>query len=249
MNIGVLNGKSESLETILTEFVLEAIDDEIDIKVLALTVDRVTSNIEAISCKLLANKWNNLKDIAFPIIGPRPIINLLISIDYADLHCFIKKIKRRPGELTARLTPLGLECIEHINNAKKNKNKYPLAAETVLYSTYMDGSMDLVKTSDEVIKLYQDFSELWGKAGMYARKCISNESEVLNKITEEDREMEVNLKCGEFLSVKALAILWESKDDAFAFKDASLPCCKEIEYTKQIFLKNIATLLDPLGLL
>ena len=168
MNIGVLNGKSESLETILTEFVLEAIDDEIDIKVLALTVDRVTSNIEAISCKLLANKWNNLKDIAFPIIGPRPIINLLISIDYADLHCFIKKIKRRPGELTARLTPLGLECIEHINNAKKNKNKYPLAAETVLYSTYMDDSMDLVKTSDEVIKLYQDFSELWGKAGMYA---------------------------------------------------------------------------------
>ena len=109
--------------------------------------------------------------------------------------------------------------------------------------------MDLVKTSDEVIKLYQNFSELGGKVGMYAQKCISSESEVLNKITEDDREMEVNLKCGEFLSVKALAILWELKDDAFTFKDASLPCCKEIEYTKQIFLKNIATFLHPIGLL
>ena len=45
-------------------------------------------------------------------------------------------------------------------HAKKNKNEYPLAAETVLCSTYMDDSMDSVKTCDEAIKLYKELSEL-----------------------------------------------------------------------------------------
>ena len=56
------------------------------------------------------------------------------------------------------------------HHAKKNKNEYPLAAETVLYSTYMDDSMDSVKTCDKAIKLYRELSELCGKAGMHARK-------------------------------------------------------------------------------
>ena len=52
------------------------------------------------------------------------------------------------------------------HHAKKNKNEYPLATETVLCATYMDDGMDSV---NEVIKLYKELSELWGKAGMYAQ--------------------------------------------------------------------------------
>ena len=132
-------------------------------------------------------------------------------------------------------------------HSKKNKNKYPLAAETVLSSTYMDDSMDSVKTCDEAIKLYKELSELWGKAGMHARKWVSNESEVLKEIPEEDRAMEVSLKCGEFPSIKTLGTLWKASDDIFTFKDASDPCCKEDKHTKRSFLKKITTLFDPLG--
>ena len=46
------------------------------------------------------------------------------------------------------------------HHGKKNKNKYRLAAETVLCSTHMDDSMDSVKTCDEAIKLYKELSEL-----------------------------------------------------------------------------------------
>ena len=46
------------------------------------------------------------------------------------------------------------------HHAKKNKHEYPLAAEIVLCSTYMDDSMDSVKTCDEAIKLYKELSEL-----------------------------------------------------------------------------------------
>ena len=39
MNIGVLNGRSESLETMPVEFCLESIDGKIDLKVHAFTAD------------------------------------------------------------------------------------------------------------------------------------------------------------------------------------------------------------------
>ena len=58
---------------------------------------------------------------------------------------------------------------------------------------------------------------------MHARKWVSNELKVLKEIPEEDRTMEVNLKCGEFPSIKTLVILWKVSDDIFAFKDASDP--------------------------
>ena len=59
--------------------------------------------------------------------------------------------------------------------------------------------------------------------------------------------MEVNLKCGEFASIKTLGILWGASNDIFTFKDASDLCCKEDKHTKQRFLSKIATLFDSLG--
>ena len=60
------------------------------------------------------NKWDHFKGIAFPI-GLRPINDILLSTDYAYLHCAIQKIKEEAGELITRLIPLGWTCIEHIN--------------------------------------------------------------------------------------------------------------------------------------
>ena len=56
-------------------------------------------------------------------------------------------------------SPFHAQYVSH-HHGKKNKNEYPLAAETVLCSAYMEGSMDSVKTCDEAIKLYKELSEL-----------------------------------------------------------------------------------------
>lgn len=50
--------------------------------------------------------------INFLDLGPRPAVDMLIGIDYAELHYSIKKICGQPGELVVRLTPLGWACIE-----------------------------------------------------------------------------------------------------------------------------------------
>lgn len=43
------------------------------------------------------------------------------------------------------------------------KSKYPLAAKTVLQSTYMDDSLDSVKGEEKLIELYHQLGALWEK--------------------------------------------------------------------------------------
>ena len=76
-------------------------------------------------------------------------------------------------------------------NARRLQQEFPKAAETVLKSTYMDDSLDSVGTPDEGIELYQQLDELWKKAGMRARKWISNSPEVVAATPEDDRATEL----------------------------------------------------------
>ena len=83
-------------------------------------------------------------------------------------------------------------------NARLYGNEYPLAADTILNSTYMDDSMDSVMNNEQAIELYHQLSDVWGKAAMYARKWLSNSTEVLNNIPPQDRVKSVNLETGHF---------------------------------------------------
>ena len=49
-------------------------------------------------------------------------------------------------------------------NARRNQDHYPLAAETVLKSTYMDDSIDSVENDDEGVELSRQYKALWGDA-------------------------------------------------------------------------------------
>ena len=59
------------------------------------------------------------------------------------------------------------------HNARMHQSEFPLASETVLKSTYMDDSMDSVENEETAQLLYKELTELWGKAGMLARKWIN----------------------------------------------------------------------------
>ena len=71
-------------------------------------------------------------------------------------------------------------------NARKHKELFPLAAETVLKSTYMDDSLDSTKNDEQGIRLYHELKDLWAKADMQARKWVSNSLTVMAEIPEED---------------------------------------------------------------
>ena len=107
--------------------------------------------------------------------------------------------------------------------------------------------MDSVPSMKAAVELYSQLSQLWRSAGMYARKWLSNEPEVLQFIPSADCAKEVDLDRGELLPVKTLGVLWCPMDDVFKFQVNQPP--DKHEHSKRSFLKKIATLFDPLGLL
>ena len=133
------------------------------------------------------------------------------------------------------------------HHAKKYKPDFPLAAETIDKSTYMDDYMDSVQSEIQGTQLYHQLSALLMKAGMDARKWLSNSSKVLGKIPLEDRKAEVDLDRSQLPCAKTLGVWWRADTDVFTFKE-KVPE-EDTTYTKRIFLKEIATLYDPIGFL
>ncbi|XP_078360456.1 uncharacterized protein LOC144644785 [Oculina patagonica] len=128
------------------------------------------------------------------------------------------------------------------SHAERHKDELPLAAETVSKSTYMDDSMDSVSDDSQGIELYKQLDELWSKAGMHARKWLSNSPKNL-----EDRASEVDITMEPLPTVKTLGITWLPEEDVFTFK--ANPPEETFQFTKRNFLKKIATLFDPVGFL
>ena len=134
------------------------------------------------------------------------------------------------------------------HNAVLHADIYPMAAETILKSTYMDDSMDSTKNVTEGIELCRQLRELWQKADMHARKWISNSLEVLETIPEEDRAAEIDLGSGNLPTTKALGISLQAKHDEFIFKVGDEMTMPD-EITKRNVLKTVCRIFDPLGFL
>ena len=131
-------------------------------------------------------------------------------------------------------------------HAKRLVNEHPEAADTVLESTYMDDSLDSAPTEEAAVALYEQLMALWKKAGMHARKWLSNSRNVLAKIPEEDRA--ANFAIGEDLpTVRTLGIQYDATCDEFSFR--SEPPLDGFKFTKRSVLKKVATIFDPLGFL
>jgi hypothetical protein len=89
-----------------------------------------------------------------------------------------------------------------------------------------------------------------GKAGMCARKWLSNSTEVLNKIPVEIRTSQVILSESELLTVKTLGFNWNSYSDEFTYSYTQYTESRyDMKITKRSVLRRIAALYDPLGFL
>lgn len=131
------------------------------------------------------------------------------------------------------------------HNAKIHCSEFPRAAETVCKSTYMDDSLDSVETVEEAIKLQNDLTKLWKRAGMTPKKWLSN-SEVLKVIPKNYCVSNLDLEAQVMPVIKTLGISWESNSNMFTFVVHLPP--HDFHLTKRSFLSRTRTLFDPLGL-
>ena len=101
-------------------------------------------------------------------------------------------------------------------NARRFQDRYPLAADTVLKSTYMDDSIDSVEDEPTAETLHKELQELWKKAGMEARKWVSNLKQVMEAIPEEHRASELVIRDEGQPVTKTLGISWFSEEDTLS---------------------------------
>ena len=130
-------------------------------------------------------------------------------------------------------------------NARRNQDRYPLAAETVLKSTYMDDSIDSVENDEEGVELYRQLKALWGISNMHARKWISNSPRVVEAIPTEECATEIVINSGQDPVTKTLGISWHSIKDLFTV--TASPISPDFQTTKRNVLRKVATIFDPLG--
>ena len=111
IKVNVLHRECKSFQIMPVEFGLESVNGDVDIMVTAHTMKRVTGNMKVIQWSQYADNWSHLKHIEFPDTGLRPIVDLLIGIDYLHLHSSYKEVRGQDGEPIARRTPLGWTCV------------------------------------------------------------------------------------------------------------------------------------------
>ncbi len=135
-------------------------------------------------------------------------------------------------------------------HARRLREKFPRAAETVIRSTLVDDNLDSVDTVEEGKRLAAELKELYAEAGMELRKVVSNSEEVWEQFSEVERSPSINMAeiCTKDLTlplVKTLGVIYISAEDSFSFhmKEPG-----EMQWTKRTVLSFEAQLYDPHGL-
>ena len=101
-------------------------------------------------------------------------------------------------------------CTQYVwqKHADDHKAEYPLAAEVVKSSCYMDDLMPSVETVEAAKEVRQQLTELGDKAGFHICKWISQKPEVIMDIPEADRATKVDFERREFPVTKTLGVVW-----------------------------------------
>ncbi|XP_067667337.1 uncharacterized protein [Haliotis asinina] len=111
ISVNVLNGQSENFQTTTVQFGLESMDGSVDLMMSALTTTRVTGQMQVVDWQKHSKRWSHLQDIQFPKVKAPHIVDLLIGMDYLELHRSYEDVSGSDGEPMARLTPLGWTCV------------------------------------------------------------------------------------------------------------------------------------------
>ena len=128
ITVNVLNGRVEMFETKHVSVELMSITGNVSMNVSAYTANRVTGSTTVIDWNRQKGRWIHLENKDFPRTSTRQVVDVLIGLDCAELHCAIEDVRGRPGEPIARRTPLGWTCIGHpgINFSRNFTNKFHL---------------------------------------------------------------------------------------------------------------------------
>ena len=134
--------------------------------------------MNVIDWNMCAREWPHLKGLNFPQLGLRPIVDLLIGLDCADLHYSFKDIRGRPGQPIARLIPLGWTCIGALGDVCLNDSRSHFAR------TYFVSDQNSVEDVNVILR------QFWDSGGVESASVLTIEE----KMAVEKVERSVNFE-------------------------------------------------------
>lgn len=129
--------------------------------------------------------------------------------------------------------------------AVDDASKFPLAAETLKYSFYMDDLLEGSETIEGAKILQSQVIKILKGAGMNIRKWSSNAPELVNDLPSDQIDTPLDFKCSE--TRKTLGIRWNAHSDSFTFQNKFSDLRDEENLTKRALLSHISKIFDPLG--
>ena len=115
VTVNVLNGQVETFETTPVSVGLKSVTGDVSMIVNAYTVKTVTGNMPVVDWNNYKQRWPYLRHIEFPCSSRRPIVDMLIELDCAELHFALQEVRGRPGQPITRLKPLGWTCVGNLD--------------------------------------------------------------------------------------------------------------------------------------
>lgn len=164
----------------------------------AYTANRDTGNLTVVDWKKYKSRWVHLQNIDFPHTSKRPVVDILIRVDCADLLCAISEVRGGPGEPIARLTPLGWTCVGNPGACVS-----PVLQTSFSYTYFVKGQSE-IDTINANLKKFWDIED--GKS-FQETPIVRIEEQIAMKNVEKSMEYENQMY--------RVGILWKENKPTF----------------------------------
>ena len=171
-----------------------------------------------------------------------------------DLHQFVWRRSPDKPLVDYRITRVtfGVAASSFAANMSVKQNahdyaaEYPLAAQAVEKSFYVDDGLTGADSIEEAIELHNQLQKLFEKGGFLLHKWCSSDQVVLEHIPPDLRDGPLSHSILESAKyTKTLGIQWNSTMDHFKLSVAELPPLENV--TKRLLVSDVAKTFDILG--
>ncbi|XP_075162717.1 uncharacterized protein LOC142235346 [Haematobia irritans] len=178
-----------------------------------------------------------------------------ILVHEDDTH--FQRILFRPSptspirDYALRTVTFGVNCAPYlairtlIQLARDSEDSYPRAAKIIKNDMYVDDVLSGAHDPESAIDSLSQLLEMLSSAGFQLKKITSNNSEILNSVSEDKVLDSKFLKFYETSGMKTLGVQWNALEDGFSYKIDPPKITQSI--TKRQILSAVSKLFDPAG--
>nr|XP_058942387.1 uncharacterized protein LOC131770692 [Pocillopora verrucosa] len=194
ITINVANDQKVRLMAATLEIGLESVDGKVDTTIVVKTSDKICGGMKPTDWVTMKQQWNHLKDIPFPHLAEKGVIDVLLGSDYYHLMFPMQEIRGQEDEPATRLCPLGWTAIGRIG--KSTQPRGTACVNTGYLHTFRTCAQQL--TPDIVTALHEDLNvtlkRFWDleTLGIVPQSQEENELTPLEKIAQKKVEQSLS---------------------------------------------------------